>query len=169
MKKFLPTLLLVLSGLSQAEPFGAANGDGMRLVGEAKLSVLLWDVYRASLYTPTGQFQGITAPLKLQLVYLRDIPATKLVETTRDQWQKLGLYQPESEAWLKQLQSMWPDVRSGDSITLVLDNQQRSHFHFNGNAIGSIDHPRFGKMFAAIWLSEKTEFPKARKQLIGES
>jgi hypothetical protein len=141
----------------------------MKLVGQAKLSVLFWDVYDSSLYTPSGRFEGIAAPLKLELVYLRNITSRELVDATREQWQKLGLYRPDHEPWLQQLQTMWPNVKPGDSITLDWSSVERSRFYFNGRLIGSIESPDFGQMFAAIWLSEKTEYPKVRKQLIGAS
>jgi hypothetical protein len=141
----------------------------MKLVGQAKLSVLFWDVYESSLYTPSGRFIGIAAPLKLKLVYLRNIASGELVDATREQWQKLGLYRPEHESWLQQLQAMWPNVKPGDSIVLDWSSAERSHFYFNGRLIGTIESPNFGQLFAAIWLSEKTEYPKVRKQLIGAS
>lgn len=141
----------------------------MRLVGQAKLSVLFWDVYQSSLYTPSGRFDGITAPLKLKLVYLRNIESKALVSATREQWQKLGLYQNAHEQWLDQLQTMWPSVRPGDSIVLDWTATGHSHFYYNDKLIGSIASPEFGKLFAAIWLSEKTEYPQVRKQLIGAS
>ena len=158
-------MLLCLTPAVAAENPGAE----MKLVGQAKLSVLFWDIYDSSLYTPSGRFEGIAAPLKLKLVYLKNIASSELVDATREQWQKLGLYRPDHEPWLQQLQTMWPDVKPGDSITLDWSSPQRSRFYFNENLVGSIENPDFGRLFAAIWLSEKTEYPKIRKQLIGAS
>ena len=152
--------------LSPAMATDAAPAD-MKLVGQAKLSVFFWDVYESSLYTPSGRFEGISAPLKIKLVYLRNISAKELVDVTREQWKKLGIYRPEHESLLRQLQAMWPSVVPGDSITLDWSSPERSRFYFNGQPLGTIEHPEFGQLFASIWLSEKTEYPKVRKQLIG--
>lgn len=160
-------IILLMLGCSLSATATESGAPEMKLVGQAKLSVLFWDVYDSSLYTPSGRFEGIAAPLKLQLVYLRNIASRELVDATREQWQKLGLYRPEHEAWLAELQRMWPSVKPGDSITLDWSEPQQSRFYFNGRPIGSIDDARFGELFAAIWLSEKTEYPKVRKQLIG--
>jgi Chalcone isomerase-like len=160
--------LILLTSLCLTPAIAKENPAAeMKLVGQAKLSVLFWDVYDSSLYTPSGRFEGITAPLKLKLVYLRNITARELVDATREQWQKQGLYRIEHESWLQQLQSMWPDVKPGDSITLDWSSPQRSRFYFNEILVGSIESADFGQQFAAIWLSEKTEYPKVRKQLIG--
>ena len=165
MKKVLLALCLVLC-VTQAIATEQAAPD-MKLVGKSKLSILFWDVYNSSLYTPSGRFEGISAPLKLKLVYLRNISTKELVDATREQWQKLGLYRPEHEALLQKLQSMWPSVRPGDSIVLDWSTPEISRFYYNDQPLGSIEHPEFGQLFAAIWLSEKTEYPKVRKQLIG--
>lgn len=166
MNKLLILLLLLLPCLVQASPTAEPAGD-LKLVGKARLSVLVWDVYNSSLYTPSGVFQGIQPPLSIRLEYLRDIKSEKLVDTTREQWQKLGLYQAGSENWLSRLAALWPDVASGDTITLRWDADGRSRFFHNDRYLGSVDHPRFGHAFSAIWLSENTEFKKVRKQLIG--
>lgn len=165
MKRLGLVLALCLCGVhAHANETSASE---MKLVGQAKLSVLFWDVYNSSLYTPSGRFEGINAPLKIKLVYLRNIGSRELVDATREQWRKLGMYRPEHESWLQQLQTMWPDVKSGDNITLDWSDPMLSRFYFNGKLLGTIDNPDFGKLFAAIWLSEKTEYPKVRKQLIG--
>ena len=52
------------------------------LVGTARLKVLFWEVYDSQLFTPSGSWQG-KAPYQLSLRYLRDIPASKLVERDR--------------------------------------------------------------------------------------
>jgi hypothetical protein len=48
------------------------------------------------------------------------------VEATRDQWQAQGILQrePQSEAWLQMLRSLWPDVRPGSQLAFVLDDKQ---------------------------------------------
>ena len=63
--------------------------DVWPLVGEARLKVLIWEVYDSALYTPSGRWQG-EPPYQLSLHYLRDIPAAKLIEETDKAWQEQG-------------------------------------------------------------------------------
>ncbi|AWL12661.1 hypothetical protein HMF8227_02208 [Saliniradius amylolyticus] len=151
-----------LASLSLASPI-----ENMQQVGKAKLEVLFWDVYWSSLYTPSGTFTDIRGPLALKIDYLRDIDSQELVESTQEQWQKLGLSHPLQETWLQQVGRIWPDLKEGDQLILHLDADQVSHFYYNGQFIGRIAEAEFGHHFAAIWLSENASYPKVRNKLIG--
>ena len=67
--------------------------DVWPLVGEARLKVLIWEVYDSALFTPSGRWQG-DAPYQLSLHYLRNIPAAKLVEETEKAWREQGRNHP---------------------------------------------------------------------------
>lgn len=56
------------------------------------------------------------------ITYRRDIDREALVEATRDQWQAQGILQqePRSEAWLRMLQGIWPDVAPGSQLAFVV-------------------------------------------------
>jgi len=142
--------------------------DVWPLVGEARLKVLIWEVYDSALYTPSGRWQG-NAPYQLSLHYLRDIPAGKLIEETDKAWQEQGRNHPKQGEWLTLLGDLWPDITEGDNLVFGLNAAGDSAFWFNGTLIGSIDDPDFGRLFGGIWLDPDTPRPALRAQLIGPS
>lgn len=135
--------------------------------GEAKLSVLFWDVYESTLYTPNGAYVPEVRPLRLEIRYLRDIKGIDLVKQTGKEWRDQGLEDPRHTIWLGELLSLWPDVSKGDVITLDLDESGIARFSFNDDTLGSITDPDFGRDFAGIWLSPNTTRPELRAALIG--
>ena len=153
---------------SAAAPYNelALATDVWPLVGEARLKVLIWEVYDSALYTPSGRWQG-DAPYQLSLHYLRDIPAAKLIEETDKAWQEQGRNHPKQGEWLRLLGDLWPDISEGDNLVFGLNALGDSAFWFNGTLIGSIDDPDFGGLFGGIWLDPDTPRPGLRAELIG--
>lgn len=135
-------------------------------VGEARLKVLFWQVYDSALYTPSGQWDE-SPPYQLSLSYLRDIPVHQLVEETEKAWRQQGVSHDQEALWLQTLGTLWPDVSAGDTLVLGVGIAGDNGFWFNGEFIGGIDHPDFGRLFAGIWLSEDSPRPALRAQLIG--
>lgn len=155
------------------DQFGVASSDELALatdvwplVGEARLKVLIWEVYDSALYTPSGRWQG-DAPYQLSLHYLRDIPAAKLIEETDKAWQEQGRNHPKQGEWLTLLGDLWPDITEGDNLVFGLNASGDSAFWFNGIPIGSIDDRDFGPLFGGIWLDPDTPRPGLRAELIG--
>ena len=140
--------------------------DVWPVVGEARLKVLIWEVYDSALFTPSGRWQGV-APYRLSLRYLRDIPAAKLVEETEKAWQEQGRSHPRLNEWLLLLDQLWPDIIEGDNLVFGLNASGDSAFWFNGSPIGSINDRDFGPLFGGIWLDPDTPRPGLRAELIG--
>ena len=140
--------------------------DVWPLVGEARLKVLIWEVYDSALFTPSGHWQG-DAPYRLSLRYLRNIPAAKLVEETEKAWRQQGRDHPRLNEWLALLGELWPDITEADNLVFGLNASGDSAFWFNGSALGSIKDPDFGPLFGGIWLDPDTPRPELRAQLIG--
>jgi hypothetical protein len=156
-----------------AENVGAAvsaesASPALRKVGEAKLTVMFWDVYESSLYTQTGQYAPNDRPLRLDIRYLRNIRGEDLIKQTRKEWRAQGLNHPQQEAWLERLAALWPDVSENDVISLLVDEQNVAHFSLNGKPLGTVEDPAFTQQFAAIWLSPDTTRPELRAKLIGQ-
>ncbi|MFB9134412.1 chalcone isomerase family protein [Vibrio olivae] len=148
--------------------------QGWPMVGEAELSVFVFDIYRSTLFTPSGKYlpQGVNEPLALSITYLRDISSTKLLEATAEQWQKLGFNQQQVSSWIPVLEGIFPDVEPGDTLT-YLSQGKYGHFIFKPKnqaqeSVGDIDNQELSQAFLSIWLSPNTTYPKLRKQLIGE-
>ena len=140
--------------------------DVWPLVGEARLKVLIWEVYDSALFTPSGHWQGV-APYRLSLHYLRNIPSGKLVEETEKAWRQQGRDHPRLSEWLALLGELWPDITEADNLVFGLNASGDSAFWFNGSALGSIEDPDFGPLFGGIWLDPDTPRPELRAQLIG--
>lgn len=141
--------------------------DSLQKVGETRLSVWFWDVYDAELRTDTGAFEN-AQQRALQLSYLRDIQAKDLVDTTAEEWQRLGItVSTEHEQWLQELRKMWPNVSEGDCITLLETEQGHAKFYDPKGELGEIASAQFTDDFLAIWLDENSRFKKERNQLIG--
>ena len=140
--------------------------DVWPLVGEARLKVLIWEVYDSALFTPSGHWQG-DAPYRLSLHYLRNIPAAKLVEETEKAWRQQGRDHPRLNEWLALLGGLWADITEADNLVFGLNASGDSAFWFNGSALGSIEDRDFGPLFGGIWLDPDTPRPELREQLIG--
>ena len=146
---------------------GSDESHTMQLVGKARLKVLLWSVYDSRLYTPTGRYDDGDRPLRLEIQYLRDIPARDLVDRTLVEWQAMGRNHPRQQQWLAALEAMWPDIAATDVLTLDLNTEGAAMFRHNGRSLGTIEDPAFGQEFVDIWLSRDCTRPELRLALIG--
>ncbi|WP_163132219.1 chalcone isomerase family protein [Agarivorans sp. Alg241-V36] len=152
---------LLLSFASQAE-------TQMQLVGDAKLQVLFWPIYKVSLHSPDGLYQQNRYPMTLTIDYLRKIKRNKLLDATQDEWQRLGVCeQAPCEQWLAELSVLWPDLKKGDQLKLVADSADQGRFYLNGQLLGSLQDKLFSQHFLGIWLSEDSRFPKQQRKLVG--
>lgn len=137
-----------------------------RIVGQATLSVLFWDIYTATLFTPSGTYPPKSNKLMLTLSYLRDIDSDELIDATEEQWQRFNVSEHDQSKWTEALSTIWPDIKKGDSLTFVM-HPNASYFYYNSKHVGNINDPAFGPAFADIWLSDTSEYPKIQKKLIG--
>jgi hypothetical protein len=161
LKALINTTLLYLLLSSSA----FANAEFSK-VGEGRMEYLFWDVYDATLYTPSGDYVLGEHPVKFKLTYLRDFEAKEIVKATNEQWELIGKEDLVNK-YDKQLLSLWPNISKGDSLTLITDEQGKSTFFFNDEKVGVIDDIAFSSDFLAIWLAENTSEPALRKKLLG--
>ena len=171
--------LLLAGGISaHATASGPASAAlGGLYVAPVGSGVLSWfgiDVYEATLFTESGRFEGpgVDETVALELRYRRNIPASRLVERTRKEWNRLdGRTEiPDAavrEAWLKQVGSFWPDIRPGDLIVTVVSPGGPARFYTAGEFIGEVTDPAFGPAFLGIWLHPDSSRPDLRDQLVG--
>ncbi len=165
-------LLLWLIAMPAAQ---AADWLAWRKVGDATLTWGPFTVYTSQLRTPDGCYGRENQDQALIITYARDIDRDDLVEATRDQWQAQGILaqEPQSEAWLRMLRSLWPDVRPGSQLAFVLDDQQGQFWYRDPVLqktfipLGPRQSEAFSTRFLAIWLAPRTQYPELRQQLIG--
>ncbi|MFT6898196.1 MAG: hypothetical protein ACJA13_002616 [Paraglaciecola sp.] len=155
--------LFVCCFSGQAQPLA-----DMQKVGQAKLKILFWNVYQSTLYSQDGHYIESQLPVALKIHYLRDIDASELVEKTADEWHKLGLPGDQTQPWLTRLGLIWPDIKKGDELLLVVNEDLSSAFFFNEMPLEKITDLQFGSNFLRIWLDKNSSYPKLRKQLIGD-
>jgi hypothetical protein len=171
--------LLLAAGLSAhataSGPSSAAlSGLNVAPVGSGVLSWFGIDVYEAVLFTESGRFDGqkVDETVALELRYRRNIPASRLVERTRKEWNRLDgrAELPEAavrETWLEQVGSFWPDIKPGDLIVTVVSPGGPARFYTAGEFIGEVTDPAFGPAFLGIWLHPDSSRPDLREQLVG--
>lgn len=165
-------LLLCLIAMPAAQ---AADWLAWRKVGDATLTWGPFTVYTSQLRTPDGRYGRENQDQALIITYARDIDRDELVEATRDQWQAQGILaqEPQSEAWLRMLRTLWPDVRTGSQLAFVLDDQQGQFWYRDPTLqktfipLGPRQSEAFSTRFLAIWLAPRTQYPELRQQLIG--
>ena len=153
----------------------AADWLSWRKVGDATLTWGPFTVYTSQLLTPDGSYTGLDGDNALINTYARAIDGDDLVEATRDQWQAQGILQqePRSEAWLRMLQGIWPDVAPGSQLAFVVSGGE-GQFWYRASAaqtaftpLGPRQSAAFSTRFLAIWLDPRTTYPELRQQLIG--
>lgn len=161
----LARLILVIL-LLKCGTAGAGN-TALHMVGEARLTFMIWSIYDSRLYSADGDYVEGQLPLRLEIQYLRDVRAADLVRHTQSEWQKQGIAHAGRQDWLQALSLLLPDVRKNDVLAVEVDQQGRSAFLVNGQALGHIDDPNFGVHFLDIWISPRTSQPELRLELLG--
>jgi hypothetical protein len=157
--------LALFAAMVSSVAVAASPVTGLSKVGSGQMDWLFFSVYDASLYTASGQYPVDDLPLALQITYRKDIKRQHLIEATQEQWQHLGI-KPAPD-WLQILADTWPNVKSGDVLTFVVQADDSNMFYLNDKAIGAVPDSQFSADFLAIWLSDKTSRPELRQQLIG--
>jgi hypothetical protein len=132
--------------------------------GQAKLSKLFFgDVYNISLWTDARTW-SFHKPYALSIEYLMPIESDQLVDTTINEFERLGA--PNLENYRNQLKLLFPSVKEGDRITSFFNPNADVVFFFNGSQIGTIKDGVFRKYFSDIWLSPETQEPEMRNSLL---
>lgn len=138
-------------------------------VGEGKYSYWFWDLYQARFATPDGKFIDYrqSAPLLLELRYLRNISKSEFVDATLEQWRiQAGAVQKQHKIWAGELTGLWRDVKKGDVLSAELHPDGLISFYFNQQLLGKTKDPTMGEAFFDIWLSENTTAPELRQLLL---
>ena len=139
------------------------------VVGTGTLSVVLWDVYDATLYAPNGKWDA-TTPHALSITYLREIEGADIADRSIEEIRKQGFADERKlTLWQSELRDIFPNVKNGSELTAIYIPGKKTQFYSANKFIGSINGDMFGKQFFNIWLSEKTSEPKLRRKLLGLS
>jgi hypothetical protein len=160
--------ILSLIALSNMQLLAASPTQDLKVVGQAKLKILFWDVYHSTFYSPSGQYKKEQFPQVLRLEYLRDINKEDLLDKTVDEWTQLQVQQTDINKWIVLLQNIFPDINKGDSLLIRVNENLHSEFFYNTKPIGTITDANFGQQFLRIWVDEKCSYPQVCQKLRGE-
>lgn len=163
--------------VGSSETMTTNNWQQWQTVGEAQLTWFVFDIYKSRLKAPDGQYlvsnDVSPHPFALEINYQRDISKEQLLDVTDEQWQKLGFTKVYRQQWISELNTMFPDINKGDELTYLTDGTNGQLIYRKAGSepyqtVGFVKDERLNDAFLSIWLSPKTEFPKLRKQLIGQ-
>ncbi len=135
--------------------------------GTARLKYLIWNVYDATLYMADSQDET-NQSFALKLDYLIDLKGADIATRSIKEMREQG-FDDEAQLlkWEEEMKNIFPDVKSGESITGIRDNNGHTIFYKNNSKIGQVSDPAFTKAFFDIWLSPQTSQPAMREQLLG--
>lgn len=161
-------MLSVISGVQSSYaqlPSWLENSP--QLVGEARFSLFIFDVYHAALFTPDGSYDGV-APYALRLSYLRDVSSQTIVDTSVDEMRRQGSFSESKLAeWSDWMGQHFSDMQNGDEAVMVAQTNGGMVLYHNQVKLGQTNDPAFTDAFFAIWLSDKALKPDLSRQLRG--
>jgi len=162
-----PALSLVTPAHADLGSAVRASVPSAELVGEGRLRILGFRVFDAKLYAPDGEFDPNNA-FALELTYLRSFSGDAIANETIKEIKRQG-YRDSARlnAWGQTLESLFPDVKPGQSITGVRTPSGGTVFYFGNRNIGTINDREFTDLFFNIWLGTDTRNPGLRAQLVG--
>lgn len=180
LKRFSAAILLILVGVpstaqSQSEQMSFVSTQDLvtlymenaRLIGSATHEIAFWDIYDLSLYAEERPFVG-APPYALEIAYKKGFTAEHIADKSialiRQQNYKDEMRLAE---WHSQLVTIFPDVSKGTVLTGIYTDKMETAFYCDGEYIGQIKDPEFGRYFFNIWLGENSTEPKLRQELIG--
>lgn len=141
----------------------------LKPIGNTVFSILIWDLYKSKLASTSGRYPNtVSSGLVLyEINYLKGISSEDLIMRTIEQWQHIGTFESVYQPFILLLKAMWPDIKKGDYLTLLIAEDSSAFYH-NGQLIGEINDFTFGALFLDIWLHENTSQPILRRELLGE-
>ena len=169
---FAIAITMVVPAAEAALPSPALTAHaGLKEVGRGRLTWLGFGIYRASLWTPSGRYDGFTPgqTVALSLWYERKFSRQQLLGITQHEWERLKLGTPEQQRrWRAELERQWGDVRPGDNITTVTTVGGATRFYTQYRLLGEVTDPAFGPAFLAIWLDPRSAVADLRREILGD-
>lgn len=165
------TLLAVLALPAQADWRAAL--DGGKPVGQATLRWFGLRIYDAKLWSATGRYDP-DAPFALEITYRKSIRAEQLVNTSLEEFRRIGAPAAQFERWRGYMLRAFPDVTDGDRLIGLFVPGVGARFYAAlagqpERLQARIDDPDFARWFFGIWLHPATREPALRQHLIGQT
>jgi hypothetical protein len=169
MRSLAAALLLLAQTLAGAAELPATVGNaypGLKPLGEGRLTVLLFDVYDATLYV-TGARWSQEQLFALDLRYLRNLSGKDIAARSVTEMQGQGFTDAARlQRWGEEMARIFPDIKAGDRIVGVSLPGGGARFYNDQKMLGAVIDPEFSKAFFAIWLGDRTSEPGLRRKLL---
>jgi len=131
--------------------------------GCSEYSFLIWDFYRAELWSDSGDLPGNA--FGLSLTYRAEFTRTELVESSVEEMARMSGRPEAAFAESRQeMERIFGDVGPGDRITAWRAVPDRLRIFVNGQETGALT--REVDLFLAIWLGPDTRHPEGRQALL---
>jgi len=140
-----------------------------RLIGQHRFTYWGFEVYDASLWGSTAFAPDNWAmqALVLELRYLRDFKGADIAQRSIEEMQgQRTLSAAQQHNWSGVLQSLIPNVRSGDRITGVYAPDKGMQLLHQDRLLGDVTDAELAKRFFGIWLAPETSQRQLRQQLL---
>lgn len=162
-------LLLVTSQTTYAHEVIQYKIPDAKIVGQGVLSYAFWDVYKATLYAPRGEWDP-SRPYALSIEYFRDIKGKDIADRSVQEIRRQGLIDKvRLSAWSEQMKLIFPNVHEGTVLSAIYIPGNETIFYHGHKKIGTIKDEDFGKHFFAIWLDKTASAPELRLLLLGQT
>jgi hypothetical protein len=169
MRSLAVALLLLAQSLPAAAELPAAVGNahpGLKPLGEGRLTVLLFDVYDATLYV-TGTSWSQAQLFALDLRYLRSLSGKDIAARSVTEIKGQGFADATKlQRWGEEMARIFPDIKAGDRIVGVSLPGGGARFYNDQRMLGAVIDPEFSEAFFAIWLGDRTSEPGLRRKLL---
>jgi len=137
--------------------------DAARPAGCAQVSFLVWDFYRAELWTDAKALPG--SRYGLSLTYRSAFSRDELVQSSIDEMARISGRDADAfEALRPELHEAFRDVAKGDRITAWRAGPDDLRFFYNGAETGRLT--RDVDLFLDIWLGRKARDKDTREALL---
>lgn len=157
-------LLILLIFISS---FSSYSKQSLKLQGRGIYTFFLLDVYEATLWT-SGTKNIYEGELNLQLKYKMNFEGKDIVKQTKKEFESAGVTSENSEKWVVELDSIFPDIKKGDSILASYKPFSGIKFYLNEKKfLGEVKDMELSKSFLDIWLGPKSSDPELRDRLLG--
>jgi len=135
--------------------------------GTGKYRILLFTIYDIALWTDATAW-SMQTPFALVLTYHLSFSSSSIVDRSLEEMKhdNPALSVAALAAYRAQMAGLFPDGKSGDTLTGLYAPDGTAKFFHNGEPTGEVHDPAFAQAFFGIWLSPQTSDPGLRAQLL---
>jgi hypothetical protein len=140
-----------------------------RLIGQHRFTYWGFEVYDASLWgnTAFAPHDWAKQSLVLELRYLRDFKGADIAQRSIDEMQgQRTLSAAQKQTWSGVLQSLIPNVRSGERLTGIYTPDKGMQLLHQDRLLGEVTDVDLAQRFFGIWLAPETSQRQLRQQLL---